>query len=91
MVILIRIPALWRPATDGVAEVVVAPGPLADALAALTERYPRLRPKLFDPHGHLHTHTQLFINQEHIRYLDGLATPLHDGDELYIVPMLAGG
>lgn len=91
MSVIVRIPAVWQDATQRMRQVDVPAGALGDVLAALTERCPPLRAKLFDGEGRLHSYVNLFINEEHIRFLGGLSAPLHDGDEIYIVPMVAGG
>jgi molybdopterin synthase sulfur carrier subunit len=89
-VINIKIPALWQPIV-GAHHVEVHAGDIAEALEALVVRCPRLQSQLYDEKGEVRDALHFFINQEHIRFHGGLAAPLHDGDEVYIVPMISGG
>ena len=88
--ITIRIPALWRAAV-GAAQIEIQAGDVQAALQALADRFPCLRDELLDPQGQLRPSLHLFVNRETIRLRGGLAAALCEGDELYIVPMIAGG
>jgi molybdopterin converting factor small subunit len=61
------------------------------ALEALVARFPRLAGRVFDEVGQLHNGLNVFVNREAIRYRGNMSARLHDGDEIYIVPMMAGG
>ncbi len=69
----------------------VPPGSLLQVLQAMVEQYPTLGSYLFTHSGEVHPALNLFINQEHIRYLGGLQASVRDGDEIYIVAMITGG
>ncbi len=88
--ITIRIPALWR-ATVGAKQVDVEAADVQAALDALIVRCPRLAGQLFDQAGRLHNGLNVFVNRESIRYRGNVSAKLHDGDEIYIVPMISGG
>ncbi len=87
----IRIPTPLRPYTDNLKEVEVNASNVGEALDALTERYPSLRPHLYDESGNLRAYVNIFLQQEDVRNLRGQATPLTGDDRLLIIPSIAGG
>jgi molybdopterin converting factor small subunit len=89
--VTIRVPALWRPAAGGAGQVELPAGNLTDVLGALIEQFPALGAHLLDERGEVRASINLFVNMEHVRFRGGLAAPLRDGDEVYIVPMITGG
>jgi len=91
LAVTIKVPALWRSAAGGALQVELPAGNLADVLNALVERLPSLGTHVFDEKGEVRSAINLFVNQEHVRFRGGLAVPLQDGDEVYIVPMISGG
>jgi molybdopterin synthase sulfur carrier subunit len=91
MTVRIRIPAPLRSVTDGESVVKVAGDDLAGCLAALEAQFPALRPRLRDDEGSLRRFVNLYVNGEDIRFLQGLETPLQAGDEVSIIPAVAGG
>ena len=90
MPIQIHIPAPLRPATGGNAVVSVAGGSVRQALAAVGASYPEFAGKLFEGAA-LKRFINVFVNDEDIRYLDNLDTAVKDGDEVSIIPAVAGG
>ncbi len=86
----IRIPTPLRPYTDYLKEVEVDGSNVGEALHSLTERYPRLRPHLFDENGDLRAYVNIFLQQEDVRNLHGQATRLTGDDHLMIIPSIAG-
>ncbi len=88
---ILRLPTPLRPYADGQREVAVQGETVAEVLKDLTARYPALRPHLFDDGGELRPFVNLFLNDEDIRYLQGVETRLEEGDRLMIVPSIAGG
>jgi molybdopterin converting factor small subunit len=90
MAIKVQIPPPMRQHTEG-NTVVEAAGPTVQAvLADLGTRFPALTPRLFD-NGQVRRFVNVFLNNEDIRFLENLATPVKDGDELAIIPAVAGG
>jgi molybdopterin synthase sulfur carrier subunit len=71
--------------------VQVSPGTLRDVLRELVGRYPGMGDQLLGADGGLHRFVNLYINDEDVRYVDGLDTKLGDGDVLSILPAVAGG
>jgi molybdopterin synthase sulfur carrier subunit len=94
MTVLVRLPTVLRPFAGGAERVeVVVPGePTVGAVfAALELDHPALRRRLTDEQGMLRRHVNVFLGNDNIRDLDALGTPLKDGDELLILPSVAGG
>lgn len=89
--ISIRIPSALRPFAGGQSEARVQGPTLRAALDDLDRLHPGLKPRLLDDKGGLRTYVNIFVNDEDARALGGLETPLSDGDELLIVPAIAGG
>ena len=90
MALKVQIPTPMREQAGGKAEVEVAGGTVQAALDDLVRQYPGLTAKLFD-NGRLRPYVNVFVNDEDIRYLDNLSTAVKDGDELSIIPAVAGG
>ncbi len=64
---------------------------MAEALAGLLEQHPDLRRHLYTEEGKLRSFVNLYLNDEDIRYLQKEATPVQEGDNISIVPSIAGG
>jgi sulfur-carrier protein len=90
MGVRVHIPTPMREHTAKQA-VVEASGPTVQAvLDDLGRKYPGVTQRLFD-NGQVRRFVNVYLNDEDIRYLDNLATPVKDGDELAIIPAVAGG
>lgn len=89
--VTLRVPGPLRGLADGAGEVVLEAGTVGGAVNALLDRHPGLRRHLRTEAGSLREHVNLFRNQDDIRYQDGEATVLVDGDVVTIVPSIAGG
>ena len=87
----IKVPPVLRAQTDGEAEVSVDGGTVGDALRALAEKHPGTRDQLFSAEGDLNRYVNVYLNDEDVRVLDGLETPVGDSDTLVILPAMAGG
>jgi molybdopterin converting factor small subunit len=79
-----------RPHADGQSTVEVTGATVQAVLADLGAKFPALAQRIFD-NGQVRRFVNLYLNDEDIRYLDNLATPVKDGDELAIIPAVAGG
>ena len=91
MPVLVRIPTPLRSITKGSAEVH-AKGDTVDAVVEDLERqFPGLRERLVDGAGELRRFINIYVNEEDIRFLQGKTTTLKDGDQVSIVPAIAGG
>ena len=91
MSLTIRIPTQLRTLTSGAGEVEVEATSVGEALKALDAASPGLADRLFDDAGELRRFVNVFLADEDVRFLDGLATPVVDGQTLSIVPAVAGG
>lgn len=87
----IRLPTPLRGYAGGQKEIEIEADTVGDALTDLAQRYPALRPHLFDDEGALRQYVNVFVNDQDLRSLKGDATPLKAGDRLTIVPSIAGG
>jgi MoaD family protein len=90
MPIKVHIPTPMRQHTAGAATVEVHGATVQAALDALGQRYPDITQRMFDG-SQLKRFLNVYLNDEDIRYLDSLATAVKDGDELSIIPAVAGG
>lgn len=87
----VRIPTPLRKLTAGKEEVSVAGATVRDILDDLDRQHPGIRARLFDDGGSVKKFINVFANEEDIRFLQGLDTPVTDRDEISIVPAIAGG
>lgn len=88
---ILRIPTPLRPYAANQSEVDLPGSTVDEIVQALVEQYPQLRPHLFGEDGRLRAFVHMFLNEEDIRDLQGLQTPVKEGDRLMIVPSVAGG
>ncbi|MFN8632235.1 MAG: MoaD family protein [Chloroflexota bacterium] len=88
----VRVPAPLRAHTGGEKVVQGAGSTVAELLEDLNQRFPGIKTGLFDPSsGELRRFVNVYVNDEDIRYLGRLETPLADGDTVSILPAVAGG
>jgi sulfur-carrier protein len=87
---IVRIPTPLRPHAGGLDRVEAAGSTVAEILTQLVTQYPALRERLFDGQE-LRRFVNIYVNDEDIRYLDDVATPVAPADELSIIPAVAGG
>ncbi len=87
----IRIPPVLRPSTGGEKEVDAGGGTVGEVLGALADRHPATQSQLFSDGGDLNRYVNVYLNDEDVRVLEGLQTPVGDGDVLVILPAMAGG
>jgi len=91
MAVLVRIPTPLRALTKGAAEVQADASSVRDLIDVLETQFPGLKERLVETGGELRRFINIYINQEDIRFLDGAKTTLKQGDEVSIVPAIAGG
>ncbi|MGI8865662.1 MAG: ubiquitin-like small modifier protein 1 [Rubrobacteraceae bacterium] len=87
----IKIPTPLRQYTAGNLEVEFGGGTAGDALGNLATEYPELKQHLYTGDGKLRSFVNVYKGDEDIRYIDGQDTAVEDGDELSIIPSIAGG
>jgi len=91
MSVRVRIPAPLRSVTEGQSEVSIGATSVDQALVELEGRFPEIRQRLRDDGGALRRFVNLYVNGEDVRFLQGLETGLKEGDEVSIIPAVAGG
>ncbi len=91
MSVTVRIPTQLRTLTGGAGEVAVEGASVGEVLKALDATHAGFADRLFDDGGNLRRFVNVFLADEDVRFLDGLATPVTDGQTLSIVPAVAGG
>ncbi|MCS7021215.1 MAG: MoaD/ThiS family protein [Gemmataceae bacterium] len=90
MAILVEIPPPLREAAGGNVHIQVTGTTVGEALTDLIRQHPALGTKLFD-NGQLRPYINVFVNDEDIRYLEELQTPIQDGTTIALIPAVAGG
>ena len=91
MSIEVRVPTVLRKHTDGEKTVTGEGETLQDLVADLERHNAGLGAALVGDDGALHRFINIYVNDEDVRYLGGIATPLNDGDTVSILPAVAGG
>jgi len=91
MSVTVRVPTQLRTLTGGAGEVEIEGASVGEVLKALDVAHPGFADRLFDEAGNLRRFVNVFLADEDVRFLDGLATPVADGATLSIVPAVAGG
>ena len=91
MAVVVRIPTPLRSLTKGQAEVQVAADNVADLIEGLEKQFPGIKERLVDEGGEVRRFINFYINEEDVRFLQGSKTALKAGDQVSIVPAIAGG
>ncbi|MEK7424472.1 MAG: MoaD/ThiS family protein [Actinomycetota bacterium] len=91
MAVTVRIPTTMRPISGGTSTVQVEGATLGAVLAALDVAHPGFAERLFDESGALRKFVNVFVADDDVRYLDGLATVVPEGETVSIIPAVAGG
>lgn len=91
MAVNVRIPTPLRKLTNEEELVEVQPGTITTAFAELQRRFPGIQERLLDEAGQVRRFVNIYVNEEDIRFLANQDTPLKDGDEVSIIPAIAGG
>jgi MoaD family protein len=91
MAVTVKLPTQLRDAAGGATAATVDGATVGEALGALYDRHGELRERMAGDDGELRRFVNVYLGGEDIRFLDGLATPVADGDELTVLPAVAGG
>ena len=91
MPVQVHVTSVIRNAVDGQREVAAEGRSVRAIIDDIEGRYPGFRAQVMDESGQLHRFVNIYLNDEDIRYLKGADTELKDGDEVSILPALAGG
>ena len=91
MPVIIEIPTAFRRFTDGAPRVDCSAATIAEALNELTARFPDLSRHVRDEQGQIRQFLNVYLNEEDIRFLGGQTYAFQEGDEVLLVPSIAGG
>jgi molybdopterin synthase sulfur carrier subunit len=91
MSITVQIPTALRRLTAGTPQVVCSAANLSELFSELDQQFPDLKPHLRDEAGATRKFLNIYVNEEDIRFLGGAAYSFQDGDEVLLVPSIAGG
>ena len=87
----VRIPTPLRKVTNGEDKASVDAGTMVEVVESLEEQFPGLKARICDDDGELRSFVNVYVNGEDIRFLDGMGSTISSGDEISIVPAVAGG
>jgi molybdopterin synthase sulfur carrier subunit len=87
----VRIPTPLRKLTNNEELVEVNAATIGEAIAELQKRFPGIKERLVDETGGIRRFVNVYVNEEDIRFLQNQETPLKEGDEVSIIPAIAGG
>jgi molybdopterin synthase sulfur carrier subunit len=91
MSVTLSLPTVLAKLADGQQTITTAGATLGDVVTEIAGRYPRLAPRLRDEAGGPYPFVTFYLNDEDIRFRDGFATPVREGDEITVVAAIAGG
>ena len=91
MAITVQIPTALRRHTNGVGKLDCSAANISELFSVLDEKFPQLKPHLRDEAGEIRRFLNVYVNEEDIRFLGGPAYAFQDGDEVLLVPSIAGG
>ena len=87
----VRLPTVLRSQAGGRAAVTVEGSTIGDVLRHLVEEFPGMSGQLLSEDGSLHRFVNVYVNDDDVRYLTSLDTPVKEGDEVSLLPAVAGG
>lgn len=91
MTATVRIPTILRSYTGGASEVTAEGGTLAEVLDSLESNYPGIRARVLDDAGALRRFVNVYVGDDDVRFIGGLAAVVPDGAKVSIIPAVAGG
>ncbi|HEY3486230.1 MAG TPA: MoaD/ThiS family protein [Ilumatobacteraceae bacterium] len=91
MAVTVRIPTTLRPLSGGAKQVEVGSGTLLQVIEGLEAKHPGFKDRLLDETGSLRKFVNVFVDDDDVRYLEGLDTKVGDGITVSIIPAVAGG
>ncbi len=91
MSVSVRVPTILRTYTGGEARVSADGTDLRDVLESLDGSYPGIKGRIVDEQGELRRFVNVYVGNEDVRFLEGLATRVKDGTEISVIPAVAGG
>lgn len=91
MSIRVRVPTPLRKLTGEKGEIEAKGGNISELIEDIENRYPGLKERIYDETGEIRRFINIYVNEEDIRFIDGKKTKVADGDEVSIIPAIAGG
>ena len=91
MSVSVRVPTILRTYTGGESEVSAEGATVADVLESLDANYEGIKGRIVDEQGELRRFVNVYVGNDDVRFLDGLATQVNDGSEVSVIPAVAGG
>ena len=91
MEVRVNVTSVIQKTVGGQRELTAEGGTIAELIDDIERRYPGFRDQLVDERGQLHRFVNVYLNDEDVRFMEGAATALSEGDEVSILPALAGG
>ena len=91
MPVTVRLYGAYSQFAGGARRAAVGGDTLRAALEALVVAHPGLRERLRDEHGRLREHLSVYVNKDDVRFLQGEATPIREGDVIHVIPAVSGG
>jgi sulfur-carrier protein len=87
----VRLPTVLRSQAGGQSSVTVKAATIGDVLRELVSEFPGMSGQLLNEDGSLHRFVNVYVNDDDVRYLESLETPVREGDEVSLLPAVAGG
>ncbi|MEU4394216.1 ubiquitin-like small modifier protein 1 [Kribbella sp. NPDC023855] len=91
MSVSVRVPTILRPYTQGASEVSVDGSTLSEVLDSLDTSYPGIKSRVLDESGELRRFVNIYVDNDDVRFAEGLQTTIKDGGQVSIIPAVAGG
>lgn len=91
MSVSVRVPTILRPYTQGVSEVSAEGSTLTEVLDSLDASYPGIKGRVLDESGELRRFVNVYVDDDDVRFAEGLQTAIKDGGQISIIPAVAGG
>ena len=91
MSVSVRVPTILRPYTQGASEVSVEGSTLSEVLESLDTSYPGIKGRVLDDSGELRRFVNVYVDNDDVRFAEGLQTSIKDGGQVSIIPAVAGG
>jgi molybdopterin synthase sulfur carrier subunit len=91
MAVEVRLPTVLRNAAGGASVVSLDGATIGEVLGKLVAEYPAMAGQVVQEDGSLHKFVNIYLDDDDVRYLDGVHTPVPDGAEISILPAVAGG
>ena len=91
MSVSVRVPTILRPYTQGASEVSVEGSTLSEVLESLDTSYPGIKGRVLDESGELRRFVNVYVDNDDVRFAEGLQTSIKDGGQVSIIPAVAGG